>query len=284
MEQDLLNWVSAVQSASIKHASEYTKSLESACYDYYQRSALMASVIEFAISLFSKFVVMNIDDIELADGVFDLLIGSSDAIGTALCSRFRPLVGKKYSTFWQGYFDDYRNVNPTEEAKNAYSKLRIATEELKREYLQRKHERILKENPDYDKDRIYRAAVEKKAHGDIKSLEVAATMFENIKDYKDSELLATETKERIKEEKYSVALEKKNADNIESLSEAATLFTENANYKDSDSLVIECKNRIEELTSLKKKKKGYLIAVAVAAVVIVALLLIFVAPINDING
>ena len=268
IEQDLLDWVSAFQSASVKHAAEYTKSLESACYDYYQRSALMALVIEFAISLFGKFTIMNIDNIELADGIYEIIVGASDAIGTALCSKFRPLVGKRYSTFWQGYFDDYRNVYPTEEAKNAYSKLRIATEDLKRLYPQWKHERILKDNPDYDKNRIYNKALKLKESDLIDSLEEAVSLFGNISEYKDSEHLAAECRDRLVQKKYDAALGKRNADNLQSLSEAVTQFEEIADYKDSNSLANECKKRIEELTTQKKRKKKRLIIIGVAAILL----------------
>lgn len=268
MEKDLMSWVAAVQSASVEHASEYTKTLESACYDYYQRSILMASTVEFAISLFDKFTVMNIEDLDLADGVFSLLVKASGTIATALCTKFRPLVGKTYSTFWQVYVDDYRDVYPTGAAKSAYSQLRIATDKLKQEYPQWKHERLVKDNPDYDREMIYKAALKKKDTDDIESLETAVGLFEKTTGYKDSEKLATECRERILAKKYLAAVEKKNIGSYKSLNEAAAQFEEISDYKDSSSLAGECKVRIEELTLIKEKKKKRLIAVGLAAVVV----------------
>lgn len=283
IEQDLLDWVCAFQSASVKHAAEYTKSLESACYDYYQRSALMALVIEFAISLFRKFTIINIEDIELADGIYEIIVGTSDAIGTALCSKFRPLVGKRYSTFWQGYFDDYRNVYPTEEAKNAYSKLRIATEDFKRVYPKWKHERILKDNPDYDKNRIYNKALKLKKSDFIESLEEAVSLFGKITEYKDSEHLAAECRDRLVQKKYDAALRKRDADNLQSLSEAATQFEEIADYKDSNSLANECKKRIEELTTQGKLKKKRVITIGVTAILLAFATTIIIMLVGKLN-
>lgn len=144
IEQDLLHWINAVQSASENHAHEYTDRLESACHEYYQRSSLMASVVNFAISLFTKFVVINIEDTDLTEEVYD---GIQDIITTilfALGERFRVYLGKKYSTFWQAYFDDYSNIDPPEYAKKAQSDLRIASTNLRNNYNQWKKDRQTK--------------------------------------------------------------------------------------------------------------------------------------------
>lgn len=246
MEHDLLSWLTAVHKASAKHASEYTDTLESACYEYYKRSILMASVVEFAISLLNKFAVINIEDIDLADGSFGVIVSASDAISMALSSKFRPLVGKRYSTFWQAYFDDYRNISPTEDAIQARSNLRAATEKLKRVYPIWKHERLLKDNPDYDREIMYKEAWKKKKADDIQSLKEAADLFEKTSGYKDSGALAEECRERIKEKNYTIAVRKKNADNISSLNAAVTQFENMTGYKDSDLLVEECRERIRE--------------------------------------
>ena len=129
--QDLLSWINAVQSASENHAHEYTDRLESACYEYYQRSSLMASVVNFCISLITKFVVLNIEDTDLTDEVIDGIDSIVLTLHLALCERFRVYLGKKYSTFWQAYFDDYKNINPPEYAKKSLSDLNAANSKLK---------------------------------------------------------------------------------------------------------------------------------------------------------
>ena len=272
MDQDLLAWVSAVQSASVKHASEYTKNLESACYDYYERSVFMASAVQLAISLLNKFAVMNIEKISVADGVFKVIVNASDAICTSLSSKFRPLVGRKYSSFWQASIADVRDVSPTYAAKKAHSELSTATETMKREYPKWKHERLLRDDPDYDRKRLYIAALEKKEVDDIQSLNDAAKMFDNIADYIDSEELAAECRERIKEKKYVAGVEKKNADTQRALDEAIAQFEEISDYKDSAHLVEECKERIEELKFIGEQSRKHfrnraLVVIAIAAVI-----------------
>ena len=144
IEHDLLNWINAVQSTSEKHAHEYTDRLESACYEYYQRSSLMASVMSISISLFTKFVVINVEELDMAQDVYDEIQEITTTILFALGESFRVYLGKKYSTFWQAYFDDYSNVAPPEYAKKAHSDLRIARNNLKSNYNQWQKDRRTK--------------------------------------------------------------------------------------------------------------------------------------------
>ncbi len=142
MELEMLTWVGAVQTASVKHAKQFTDRLVQACDEYYQRSALMASVIDYCIKMFDKYAVINIEEINLANNVFDKIISNATSIETALSEEFRVYLGKKYSSFWQASIDEYKTITPPEYANKACSELEIATKRLKRQYDIWKHERV----------------------------------------------------------------------------------------------------------------------------------------------
>ena len=277
VSQDLLSWVEAVQNASVKHALEYTKTLERACYDYYNRSVLMASAVQFAISLLDRFVVMNIKDLDITDSLYNTLLSASRTVITSLSTKFRPLVGKKYSTFWKAYFDDYRNVSPTEAANSACSKLAMSAGKLKQDYPKWRHERLLDENPDYDKEVKYKKALKQTAAADIKSLEEAVKLFNELGDYKDAESLALEYSEKIVEAKYNAAKEKMKTANIYSLKSAIELFDEIPEYKDSSILVDECQKSITELMLVEEKNKKRFIVIALIILVAFVVFMLSVA-------
>ena len=251
IEQDLLNWINAVQSASEKHAHDYTDRLESACYEYYQRSSLMASIVNFSISLFTKFVVINIDDTDYTEEVFDRIEDTILGIHLALCETFRVYLGKKYSTFWQAYFDDYKNITPPDHARKSISDLDVASTKLKNDYNQWKKDRRTKKIHDYWERVPQEKEIFISLDSENKALAKRISEEESLLNVKKSEL-ATVSKEIEEAEKQLTlntnrinALENRWFGKQKALEEAEKIKSENSGLKEKIELMNSKKEELK---------------------------------------